>query len=129
MYHYLTGAASWYMLTVITEVFGVRGELGDLILEPKLMECQFDQEGKASIGLTFAGKQIQVNYYNPKHCKVEDYGIDQVTVDGQIQQNMDHKEKENKQTDQEQKTGKFRISRAFFNSSRKQSHTIEVELA
>ncbi|MFR8331610.1 MAG: hypothetical protein ACLU9S_03880 [Oscillospiraceae bacterium] len=28
MYHYLTGAASWFMLTMITEVFGVRGEAG-----------------------------------------------------------------------------------------------------
>ena len=26
MYHYLTGAASWYMMTMITEVFGVHGE-------------------------------------------------------------------------------------------------------
>ena len=31
MYHYLTGAASWFMLTMITQVFGVRGEAGDLI--------------------------------------------------------------------------------------------------
>ena len=28
MYHYLTGAASWYMMTMITQVFGVRGEAG-----------------------------------------------------------------------------------------------------
>ena len=31
MYHYLTGAASWYLMTMITEVFGIRGEAGDLI--------------------------------------------------------------------------------------------------
>ena len=29
MYHYLTGAASWYMMTMITQAFGVRGEAGD----------------------------------------------------------------------------------------------------
>lgn len=28
LYHYLTGAASWYMLTVITCMFGIRGEEG-----------------------------------------------------------------------------------------------------
>ena len=28
MYHYLTGAASWYLFTMITEVFGVRGVFG-----------------------------------------------------------------------------------------------------
>ena len=31
MYPYLTGAASWYMLTMVTEVFGVSGEYGDLL--------------------------------------------------------------------------------------------------
>ena len=37
MYPYLTGSASWYLLTLVTEVFGVKGELGDLALEPKLV--------------------------------------------------------------------------------------------
>ena len=36
MYHYLTGAASWFMMTMITQVFGVRGEAGNLILAPQL---------------------------------------------------------------------------------------------
>ena len=64
MYHYLTGAASWYMLTMITEVFGVRGEAGDLILCPKLLAEQFDAEGTASISVTFAGKQLNIIYKN-----------------------------------------------------------------
>ena len=34
MYHYLTGAASWFMLTMITEVYGVKGAMGNLMLEP-----------------------------------------------------------------------------------------------
>ena len=44
MYTYLTGSASWYILTLVTEAFGVRGLLGDLLLEPKLVVAQFDQE-------------------------------------------------------------------------------------
>ena len=28
MYTYLTGSASWYMLTLVTEAFGVRGTSG-----------------------------------------------------------------------------------------------------
>ncbi len=64
MYQYLTGAASWYMLTMITEVFGVRGEAGDLILYPKLLPCQFDEDGKASISLPFAGKTFTIIYSN-----------------------------------------------------------------
>ena len=43
MYHYLTGAASWYMLTVITEMFGVRGQIGDMILDPKLLKEQLEE--------------------------------------------------------------------------------------
>ena len=64
MYHYLTGAASWYMMTMITEAFGVRGEAGDLILAPKLLAEQFDSEGTASITLPFAGKDFKVAYIN-----------------------------------------------------------------
>lgn len=64
MYHYLTGAASWFMMTVITQVFGVRGEAGDLILYPKLLAEQFDAEGNASITTSFADKLFTVVYRN-----------------------------------------------------------------
>ncbi len=64
MYHYLTGAASWYMLTLITEVFGVRGEAGDLLLAPKLLGEQFDEAGCASVSIPFAGKDLTVIYRN-----------------------------------------------------------------
>lgn len=76
MYHYLTGAASWYMLTMITQVFGVRGELGNLIFEPKLISEQFDDNGKASISLVFAGKKLEVTYHNPYHKEYGDYIIE-----------------------------------------------------
>ena len=71
MYHYLTGAASWYMLTVITEAFGVRGEKGDLAIAPKLMREQFDRSGAAAIELVFAGKSFRVTMVN---LTGKDYG-------------------------------------------------------
>lgn len=83
MYHYLTGAASWYMLTMITEVFGVRGEAGDLILFPKLLACQFDEEHKISIALPFAGKNFLVIYENKNGRDFGDYVIDSASCDGQ----------------------------------------------
>ena len=49
MYPWLTGSASWYLLTLLTEVFGVKGDLGDLVLEPKLVAAQFDSQGDATI--------------------------------------------------------------------------------
>jgi Cellobiose phosphorylase len=70
MYSYLTGAASWYMLTMITEAFGVKGEIGNLVLEPKLVKEQFDEEGYAKLQLPFAGAVIEIVYHNPslKDC-------------------------------------------------------------
>lgn len=62
MYHYLTGAASWYLMTVLTEMFGIRGHFGDLVFEPKLMEEQFDAEKRASAEFVFAGRKLLVTY-------------------------------------------------------------------
>lgn len=62
MYHYLTGAASWYLMTVLTEMFGIRGNFGNLVFEPKLCESQFDENGRASAQLVFGGKKLHVTY-------------------------------------------------------------------
>ena len=75
VYHYLTGAASWYMLTVITQAFGVRGENGDLIFAPQLVREQFDDQGSASIGLTFAEKRCCVTYVNREKADWDGYRI------------------------------------------------------
>lgn len=71
MYHYLTGAASWYMMTVITQVFGVRGEDGNLVIAPKLVREQFNPSGTASIELPFAGKRFRIVIIN---LTKEDFG-------------------------------------------------------
>ena len=78
MYHYLTGAGSWYMMTMITQVFGVRGKAGDLVLEPKLVKEQFDESGTAKISLTFAGKKFEVIYHNPDMLDYGEYVIESV---------------------------------------------------
>lgn len=75
MYHYLTGAASWFMLTMITQVFGVRGDAGDLIFDPKLTEEQFDENGNASLFITFADKKFNITYKNANHKDYGDYVI------------------------------------------------------
>jgi cellobiose phosphorylase len=83
MYHYLTGSASWMLMTVLTQIYGVRGELGDLVLAPKLVREQFDSEGQAKIKTSFAGKQLEIIYLNPKHLDHESYSIQSVKVNGQ----------------------------------------------
>jgi len=78
MYHYLTGAASWYMMTMITQVFGVRGEAGDLLLQPKLTAAQFDAEGSASVHVTFAGRRLEIRCQNPGRLEYGQYRVQKV---------------------------------------------------
>ncbi|WP_310832354.1 GH36-type glycosyl hydrolase domain-containing protein [Paenibacillus pedocola] len=82
MYTYLTGSASWLLLTMVTEVFGVKGQLGDLRLEPKLAKEQFDQEGKASIKTLFADRQLEVVYTSTGSAGYGEYQIHSVTLNG-----------------------------------------------
>lgn len=85
MYHYLTGAASWYMLTVITEVFGIHGEIGDMVISPKLLKEQFDSEGNAGLWLHFAGKRFHIVFKNPGRLTYGEYQIKSAVCDGQLE--------------------------------------------
>jgi cellobiose phosphorylase len=82
MYPYLTGSASWLLLTMVTEVFGVKGKLGDLLLEPKLVQDQFDTTGNASINTIFAERELEVRYKNQEALSYGAYQISSVTLDG-----------------------------------------------
>lgn len=89
MYHYLTGAASWYMLTMITQVYGVHGVAGDLVITPKLMKEQMDEEGKAILQLPFAGKKLEVVIENPEGLEYGSYSIKTASLDGNALDNID----------------------------------------
>ena len=84
MYTYLTGSASWYILTLVTEAYGVRGLLGDLLLEPKLVSEQFDQAGKARLVIQFAERKLEIVYSNPNLVDYGDYQIASVYMDGNL---------------------------------------------
>ncbi len=84
MYQYLTGAASWFMMTMITEVFGVRGDAGNLILYPKLLAEHFDEKGIAFITTTFADKKITVVYENKHRKDFGSYVIDSAFCDADL---------------------------------------------
>ena len=81
MYHYLTGAASWMMLTLITEMFGVKGRCGSLVLSPKLQKEQF-ADGRAAISLNFAGRRWHIVYVNRTGKESGAYTIAAAYVDG-----------------------------------------------
>ncbi len=81
MYHYLTGAASWMMLTVITEMFGVKGRCGAMALSPKLQKEQF-ADGRAAISLNFAGRRWHIVYVNKTGKESGAYTISAAYIDG-----------------------------------------------
>lgn len=81
-YPFLTGSASWLLLTLLNESFGVKGKLGNLAIEPKLVKEQFNEEGFASVETLFAGKKVQVVYHNPARLDYGAYRIETVQIDG-----------------------------------------------
>ncbi|MDO8580290.1 MAG: cellobiose phosphorylase [Candidatus Omnitrophota bacterium] len=83
-YHYLTGSASWLVLIQLTQAFGVRGEEGDLLIDPKLVKEQFDRRGQASVSCTFAGKRIQVVYENPQRLDFDEYRIKEARLNHEM---------------------------------------------
>lgn len=88
LYSYLTGAASWFMVTMVTQVFGVHGEFGNLILEPKLLVEQFDEQTTALISLFFAEHQFNISYINKNKKTYGEYQIDHAFCDGKSISNV-----------------------------------------
>ena len=82
MYHYLTGSASWLVLTELTQAFGIRGEGGDLILAPQLVKEEFNAKGTASVSCQFAGKHLNVEYINLKKLDAGTYSIVALSLNG-----------------------------------------------
>ena len=82
MYHYLTGSASWYLLTLVTQVLGIRGQWGDLLLAPKLMPEQFGKSGQISAEACFAGKRLKITYLNRSRKPFGQYRIESVLLQG-----------------------------------------------
>ena len=82
MYHYLTGAASWLLLTVLNEMYGIKGQLGALKLQPKLLATQFTN-GMASATCMFRGVNITVKYQNPFNLEVGNYRVKEIYIDGE----------------------------------------------
>ena len=89
MYHYLTGAASWYMLTMITEVFGVRGEAGDLIIYPKLLKDQFNVQKTAAVHVVFADRHLEIVYINENNKDFGEYTAAAADCDGKCLEIVD----------------------------------------
>ncbi len=80
MYPFLTGSASWFILTEVTEVFGIKGNFGKLIIEPKLLRKQFSN-GKASIKTMIQNKLVEIEIHNPLDLEFNEYHIEKVIIE------------------------------------------------
>lgn len=83
LYPYLTGSASWYIMTLITKVFGIRGKYGNLIVDPQIRAEQFDQKGEISITTLFDNQKIQFTFHNVNFIEPEDYRVQNLILNNQ----------------------------------------------
>lgn len=83
-YMYLTGSSTWIFLSLVSQVFGVRGENGNLIINPKLSVWFFDDQGKASLEFTFQNQRIKIIYLNQNNLPAGKYNIVEIKADGRI---------------------------------------------
>jgi len=81
-YYYLTGSATWLMLALVTQMYGVRGESGHLVLHPQLTKQQF-KDGVNRVNCVFQGKNIVVEYINKFNLDWNEYTIDKTTLNGE----------------------------------------------
>jgi cellobiose phosphorylase len=83
-YPYLTGSASWYMLTLITQIFGIRGLKGNLFIRPAINPTWFDEQGIASIHAPFAGRKLRFVIHNPSLLPPEKLVVQRIEFNGEV---------------------------------------------
>ncbi|RPI23766.1 MAG: hypothetical protein EHM70_22130 [Chloroflexota bacterium] len=91
MYPYLTGSASWLLLTLLCESFGVQGSYGNLSLGPRLVSAQFDAHGVAGIRTQFAERCLEIFFHNPANLNYGQYQVQRILVDG-VEETFDRQE-------------------------------------
>ena len=85
LYLYLTGSASWYIYTLVEEILGIRFNLGDIVLTPKIIPLDFF---KSTIEAKYilSGKTIRISYIKGKGSK-----INKVLLEGKKVPKLDNK--------------------------------------
>ncbi len=81
MYGYLTGSASWLIYLLLTRVYGLRGEAGDLRIDPQLAREDFGSQGMVRVQFNFADRPLVILIENPENLKASSYKIASVTND------------------------------------------------
>ena len=88
-YAYLTGSSTWLLLTLTTQIFGVNGYYGDLLLHPKLHESWFNEHGEITTSNNFRALRLHIHYHNHKQLPYSQYKIGRISINGKNQPNED----------------------------------------
>ncbi len=83
MYPYLTGSASWMLMTVLVEICGIRGEYGRLVFRPRLMKELLDGEGCLGVHMEFAGVPLYIRFETRPGAEVYST-VEAVWLDGEL---------------------------------------------
>ena len=78
MYGYLTGSASWLIYLLLTQAYGVRGEWGDLVIDPQLTREDFGGKTGLTVHTPFARRSLRITIANPKRLDAGRYTVSQV---------------------------------------------------
>ncbi len=83
-YPYLTGSASWYILTLISQVFGIQGRKGNLYIRPALNTSWLDKNGQASVQTQFAGRQLRFVIHNPSLLEPDQLVVERIERNNRV---------------------------------------------
>lgn len=87
-YPYLTGSASWLMMTMVTEVCGVKGVYGNLSLAPRLVRELLDGNRSLGLWLKFAGVPLHIRFRAGQeqdvYTKVKSVSLDGERMEGNV---------------------------------------------
>ena len=79
-YCYLTGSAPWLVFLLLTQAYGLRGELGDLVIDPQLTLEDFHGQESTSVKMRFADRALLVTFRNPGMLQAGEYRVESVSL-------------------------------------------------
>ena len=81
-YNYLTGSGSWLIFSIITEIFGIKPDLGDLNIYPKLVLEQFMGEKEIKVSFVYLERKMELVIRNKESLDWGEYKLGSVRFNG-----------------------------------------------
>ena len=69
---------------MLTQVYGVRGKLGNLWIEPKLVREQFTSSNVLVTETSFMGKDLSISFYNRESLDYGEYQLGEICINDEV---------------------------------------------